>query len=210
MTRFKRRWVVCVPVVGVLLTSLSSAIASEPQDGRELARELRAGGYVIVMRHAASPRETPDAASAAPGNQTRERQLDADGIRTSTAMGVALKQLKIPIGEVWSSPTFRARQTATYAALPEPKLAEALGDGGDSMSAVGTKPAEWLRTKTNQPPGKGTNALLITHFPNLRSAFADLAAGLADGEALVFRPGDSGQARLMGRIRIEDWPKFAN
>jgi phosphohistidine phosphatase SixA len=209
MRTLKRRWVVCTPVLGLLLSNMSAAVGAEPLGGQQLIGALRSGGCVIVMRHAASPREVPDASSAAPGNQSRERQLNADGIRTATAMGVALKGLKIPIGEVWSSPTFRARQTAAYAALPEPKLAEALGDGGESMSSVGEKPAEWLRSRANQAPGVGTNTLVITHFPNLRGAFGDLASGVADGEALVFRPDASGQPNLIGRVKIEDWPKIA-
>ena len=190
----------------LLLLSVASAGAAGPPEGRQLARALQSGGYVIVMRHASSPREVPDAAHAAAGNAGPERQLDAEGIRAATAMGVALKALKIPIGEVWSSPTFRARQTASYAALPKPTLAEELGDGGQSMSATANKAAEWLRARANRPPPPGTNALLITHFPNLRSAFGDLASGVADGEALVFQPGKSGEPRLVGRIRMEDWP----
>jgi phosphohistidine phosphatase SixA len=208
MLSLNPRWILLVSCLGLLLADPPSAVSAEPQAGQELARALGSGGYVIVMRHAASPREVPDAANAAQGNQSRERQLDAAGIRAATAMGVALKGLKIPIGEVWSSPTFRARQTATYAALPEPRLAEALGDGGESMSAVGAKPADWLRSKANQAPHGGTNTVLITHFPNLRSAFGDLATGLADGEALIFRPENSGGPRLLGRIKIEEWPKF--
>jgi hypothetical protein len=45
----------------------------------------------------------------------------------------------------------------------------------------------------------------VTHFPNVSEAFGKDAAGLDDGEALVFRPDDRGRVALVGRIKITDW-----
>jgi phosphohistidine phosphatase SixA len=180
--------------------------AAELPSPAELVRSMRSGGYVLVMRHAASPRERPDAAKAAPGNAALERQLDDSGIAAATRMGAALKQIKLPVGDVWSSPTFRARQTASFIGLPKPTAAEELGDGGQSMSAVQASQANWLRSKASQAPRKGTNTILITHFPNIRSAFGDAASGVADGEALVFHPDGTMPPKIVGRIKMEDWP----
>jgi phosphohistidine phosphatase SixA len=186
-----------------------ATLADETTDASALIPELKSGGYVIVMRHASSPRELPAAQARAPGNTTGERQLDDEGIATATAMGAALKRLAIPIGDVWSSPTFRARQTAKLAGLPEPKTAPEIGDGGQSMQRTGSPQAEWLRKRAATPPPRGTNTLLITHAPNMSGAFGAAAAGLADGEALVFRPDGSAAPNLVGRVKIEDWPKLA-
>src|SRR5690242_12366673 len=79
--------------------------ASELKDSALLA-VLRHGGCVILMRHASAPDARPTARTAAPGNGNRERQLDGEGLADARAMGVALKRLGIPIGEVMSSPTF--------------------------------------------------------------------------------------------------------
>jgi hypothetical protein len=76
--------------------------------GKELIAALRSGGYVILMRHASSPRNTPEAAQADVENVQRERQLDDEGRASARAMGEALRRLHIPIGEVLSSPTYRA------------------------------------------------------------------------------------------------------
>jgi hypothetical protein len=35
------------------------------------------------------------------------------------------------------------------------------------------------------------------------------AAGLADGEALVFRPDGHGKASFVARVKIEDWPQLS-
>ena len=45
--------------------------------GEALVKALRQGGYIIVMRHASSPREAPDKQTANADNVNRERQLDA-------------------------------------------------------------------------------------------------------------------------------------
>src|SRR4029453_2406619 len=84
----------------------------------DLVDALRKGGYVIVMRHASSPREAPDKASANPDNVKLERQLDEAGRASATAMGKAIRDLKIPIGEVFTSPTYRAMETVRLAQLP--------------------------------------------------------------------------------------------
>lgn len=196
--------------VGALaLLCTFGTLADETTDAGALIPELKNGGYVIVMRHASSPREVPAAQARAPGNTNGERQLDDEGIATATAMGAALKRLAIPIGAVWSSPTFRALQTAKLAGLPEPKTAPEIGDGGQSMQRTGSTQAEWLRKQAATPPRRGTNTLLITHAPNMTGAFAAAADGLADGEALVFRPDGSEAPNVVGRVKIEDWPRLA-
>jgi phosphohistidine phosphatase SixA len=169
-----------------------------------LVSALRQGGYVIVMRHASSPREVPDKKTANPDNVNLERQLDEAGRTTAIAMGKALRDLKIPIGDVFTSPTYRAMETVRLGQFGNPKPVVELGDAGQSMQPVQEAQATWLKQKVTQPP-KGTNTLLITHMPNISRAFPDVA-GVADGEALVFQPDGKGGTQLVGRIKIEEWP----
>ena len=56
-------------------------------------------------------------AKSNPDNVPPERQLDEKGRTTAAAMGDALRRLKIPIGEVLTSPAYRARETARLARL---------------------------------------------------------------------------------------------
>jgi len=192
-----------------LLTALSTA-HGQSLSGKELVRALRNGGYVIVMRHASSPPAPPDTAHADVDNIRHERQLDEAGRASARAMGEALRRLHIPVGRVLSSPTYRALETVRLAQLGQPKSYSQLGDAGHSMQAdlTGTR-AAWLRAKVAERPPPGTNTIVVTHFPNVNEAFREDAAGLADGEALVFRPDDRGRVLLVGRIKITDWPQFA-
>ena len=194
--------IACSSMAIVLVTT--AIIGQTP--AAQLIAPLRAGGLVIVMRHASSPREVPSKESAAPGNTKPERQLDDAGRQTATVMGTALRTLRIPISTVLSSPTFRAFQTVRFAGLGEPTAVAELGDGGQNMQAASDAQAAWLRTRVTQVPASG-NTLLVTHMPNISRAFPDWGS-VADGESVVLRP-DGKTFTVLGRIRIEDWPALA-
>lgn len=181
------------------LILLASAVHAQQLQGDALVKALRQGGYVIVMRHASSPREVPDKAAANPDNVKPERQLDQEGRASATAMGKALRDLKIPIGAVLSSPTYRALETIRYAQFGNPQAFPELGDNGQSMQGGTEAQATWLKKKVTEFP-KGTNTLIVTHMPNMSRAFPESTNNLADGEALVFGP-----AGVVARIKIEEW-----
>jgi phosphohistidine phosphatase SixA len=196
--------------VGIVYAAPNAA-HSETMNGTSLVRHLRQGGYVLLMRHAHSPSAPPHRSMANPDNVNLERQLDEVGRETARSMGQAIKKLRIPVGAVLSSPTYRALETVRLAGLGHPQTFPQLGDGGQSMmrDAV-TGEAAWLRTKVSEPPKAGSNTVIVTHMPNIQAAFPQEATGLADGEALVFRPSGQGQADLISRVKIEDWPKLAD
>jgi phosphohistidine phosphatase SixA len=180
----------------------TGAAHAQTLSGEALVKALRQGGYVIVMRHTSSPRNVPDKQTANPDNLKPERQLDEEGRVTAIAMGKALRELKIPIGDVLSSPTYRALETVKYAQLGKARTYEELGDNGQSMQGGTAAQAAWLQKQVTQFP-KGNNTILVTHFPNMSGAFPKDAAGVEDGEALVFGP-----AGLVARIKIGEWARF--
>jgi phosphohistidine phosphatase SixA len=178
--------------------------------GKELVAALRSGGYVILMRHASSPGNPPEAVQADVENVQRERQLDEKGRASARAMGEALRRLHIPIGEVLSSPTYRALQTIKLAQLGQPRSFEELGDGGQSMRAdkSGAR-ASWLKAKASALPGPHENTLIVTHFPNILEAYPQDAVGIADGEALILHPDGHGGATVVARVKIDEWAGLA-
>jgi phosphohistidine phosphatase SixA len=193
-----------------VLLGLAGAASATKLSGAQLVAALRRGGYVIVMRHASSPRTPPDAATADPDNVRHERQLDELGRASAQALGDALRRLKLPLGEVLSSPTYRALETARLAQLTA-KADPELGEAGHSMQTdpTGARGA-WLRARAAMAPARGTDTLLITHFPNIAEAFSSEAGQLEDGEALIFRPDGRGSASLVARIKIDEWPRLAS
>lgn len=194
-------------VAGALLLSAAHAAGPELLSGRALVHALQRGGYVIVMRHASSPSQPPDARTADAANVKRERQLDEHGRASATAMGEALRRLKIPIGQVFSSPTYRALETVRLGRFGTPQPVPELGDGGRSMHGATEAQAAWLQKIVTQFP-KGSNTLVVTHQPDLARAFPQWAAGLGDGEALVFGPDVKGGAVVVARVKIDEWPRL--
>ena len=158
-----------------------------------------------MMRHASSPSEVPDKKTANPDNTKPERQLDEGGRNTAIAMGKTLRNLRIPIGDVLSSPTSRARETVRLAQFGAPQTFAELGDNGQSMQGGTAAQAAWLQKQAAHFP-TGTNTIIVTHLPNISGAFPQLASGLADGEALIFGPDGKGGAILVAVVKIEEWP----
>jgi phosphohistidine phosphatase SixA len=194
--------------LGAMCLLLTTGVAhAQELSGETLLMALRQGGYVIVMRHASSPREVPDKQNANADNVKPERQLDETGRATAAAMGRALRELKIPVGDVFTSPTYRALETIRLAQWANPKPTPELGDNGQSMAGGTEAQAAWLQKIVTHFPA-GTNTLVVTHFPNLTRAFPQQAVGVEDGEALIFASDGNGGAKLVARVKIEDWPKM--
>jgi phosphohistidine phosphatase SixA len=170
--------------------------------GAALVSALQRGGYVLVMRHASSPAVLPDPRTANVDNAKFERQLDEAGRAAADAMGRALKALKIPIGDVLSSPAYRARETVRHLGVTAPQTLDQIGDGGQSMQGGTDAQAAWLRDRVRRLP-TGTNTLIVTHVPNITGAFPETGT-VAEGEMVVFGPG----GRIVGRIPIGEWPQL--
>ncbi len=193
-------------VFPLLLLLLLNPADSEVLLGKTLLAALRSGGYVILMRHASSPLNPPDAAAANADNPRLERQLDEAGRSSARQMGEALRRWHIPIGHVFSSPTYRALETIKFAQLGQAAAFPELGDSGQSMMADKTGDrAAWLKARTAEPPAPGKNTFIVTHLPNIIEAYPEAAEGLADGEALILHPDGRGAARLVARIKIGEW-----
>ena len=211
MSRLLRTvWVLAVGLmVAAIGTTSTGARADDLLTGPGLIRALSRGGSVLVVRHASSPLAKPDQATANADNTGLERQLDEPGRASAKAMGEAIRALHIPVGDVLSSPTYRARETVKFAGLSNPQFVKELGDGGQDMlpDAAGNR-AAWLRDKVKERPQGRKNTVLITHMPNMNGAFPADVAGLADGETLVFQPDGKGSSRLIARIKAEDWPRL--
>lgn len=206
MPMWSRRetWRAVLTMCGVA-TALLRLDAQAPTSDA-LANNLRQSGYVLVMRHASSPRELPTKETANPDNPKLERQLDEAGRKAATAMGEALRVLRIPIGTVLTSPTYRAMETVKFAQLGSPTAVAELGDGGQSMQGVTDAQAAWLRTRVTEVPRSG-NTILVTHQPNLSRAFPDWGP-VADGETVVLQPDGKGGVAVVGRIPIDEWPRL--
>ncbi len=107
--------------LALLATLLSVGNPIHAQDtavltGKALVQELRAGGYNVYFRHAATNwsqsnhiREAGDWTSCDP---SQVRQLSDEGRRSARAVGRAMRALKIPVGRILANPYCRTGETA--------------------------------------------------------------------------------------------------
>jgi phosphohistidine phosphatase SixA len=192
-------------LLSILILAIGTTGGAQNLEGAALVHALEHGGYVLVMRHTSSPSEPPAKDRADAENRGDERQLDEKGRNTATAMGKALHDLKVPVGAVLSSPTYRALETVRFAQLGTARTYTELGDNGKSMQGGSEAQAHWLQHQVTQFPS-GTNTFIVTHNPNITAAFPQIGGPVLDGEALVFGPDGKGGATIVARIKIEEWP----
>ena len=197
-------------IAAVIMMASSAGGSAQSLSGNDLVAALQKGGYVLVMRHATSPLVRPDATIVAPGNTRLERQLNENGHKTAHAMGDALKALRIPIGHILSSPTFRTLETVRELAVGMPDTFNALGDGSEGYEVSSFEDGgRFMRVRASEVPAAGTNTLIVTHLPNVQAAFGAVnAGGFEEGETIIFRP-DGTTGTQVARIKIEEWPRLA-
>jgi broad specificity phosphatase PhoE len=178
-------------------------------DDTDVARALRAGGLVIVVRHGAT---FPDQADTDPlnfDNISAQRNLNDKGKALAKAFGDALRQARIPIGTTYTSKYNRAYETAVLAGFSDIEKTADLTEGGLVVSPnENARRAEAFRKMLGTAPKPGTNTVLITHQPNIVAALGKDWFDVKEGEASLFRP-DNGSYRLIARVQMDEWPRIA-
>lgn len=200
-------------LMACLLTfSFPGRAAGAMLSGMALVQQLRNGGYVLVMRHAQSPDAPPAPGEVQPDNPTAERQLDSQGMASATALGSAIRKLGIPIGRIYCSPTYRARETVRLAGLARPQIVMQLAEpAGGMRGSADLAQSQWLRQAVSDPPSHGTNTLIVTHTPNIVGAFGSAVANITAGEMLVFKPTSRGSAGpIVARITVAQWQRLVD
>ncbi len=165
--------------------------------------ELRAGGFVIFLRHASTDPATESRDGPGLGNCEAQRILSEAGRADARALGEAFRRLGIPAGEIRSSPWCRCLETARLAfgrAEVEPMLASIHGATDDE--ALRARLVAALKAMLGRRPPPGTNTILVGHGFNLAGA---ARVPLAQGEAAVFRPLEGGRFELVAKIGAREW-----
>lgn len=168
--------------------------------GDGLLARLRDGGFTIVIRHAATDRSRPDAATVDLDDCATQRNLSAQGRADAKAIGAAVGRLDIPIGEVWASPYCRSKDTAELAFGRFEVVAglERLYPERDERADERLN-----RRIVDRAPSTGEPNLIISGhgvYPSVLSP----AVAIGEGEAAVYtRAGDG--FGLVDRIEPDEW-----
>lgn len=189
-------------LVGLLVgPAFSQTVAPE-----EVLKTLRAGGYVIVVRHGATHADQADTDPLNLDNVAKQRQLNDKGRADARAVGDAFKTAGVPIGTSHSSRFFRAVETARLIGGKEPQATLDITEGGLVVSPnENNRRAAALRAMVGTVPEAGTNTLIVTHKPNILDALGRDWFEIREGEASIFKPTGDGKYVLVGRVQINQW-----
>lgn len=171
--------------------------------GDALIEALRRGGYILYFRHGLTDHDTYDSDRNNLDNCASQRLLSEAGRQQMRSIGLAIKQLDIPISTVISSPYCRTVETAELA------FGHTLKDAQLKHTVTASKrEAEQqslaLKTMLSTPPvPAGTNTVLSGHTGNLQEATGIWPK--PEGVAIVFRPHGDGKFDYVATILPELW-----
>lgn len=188
------------------------AVADNELTDLELVEALHGGGYNLYFRHAATDWSSSDRV-AEEGDWTscdpaRLRQLSDAGRATALAIGKAIRELGIPVGQVLASPYCRAVETArllgvgqveTTSDVMNLRVAEFFGGRNAIVSTA--------RKRLAMPPIPGTNTVIVAHGNVAREA-TPVYPG--EGEGVVFEPDGMGGFRYVDRLAPSRWIELSN
>lgn len=171
-----------------------------------LFEALKAGGYVIYIRHAKSNMEQADHDPVVISNCATQRLLSDDGRKQAQKIGATFQVMGIHVDYVLSSPYCRAMETAALA-FPsvERKVADMLSYSLGLPKEAAERAAGELKKVLATTPKAGANTVLIGHTSNLKEA-----AGLwpkKEGGALIFRPDGQGAFAFVGTLEPAEFEK---
>lgn len=184
-----------------------TCVAAEP-GGKAMLAALKAGGYVIYLRHDQTDISRSDTDPIDLNDCAKQRPLSDAGRAHARTIGLAFKAADIPIDQVFASPVCRAAETASLA-FPDLKrttpraLVYTLALPKEDLGGA----ADALRKMLATPPPAGANTVLVGHTTNLKEA-----TGLwpkHEGGALIFRPDGHGAFALAGVIDPVEFERAA-
>ncbi|MCZ7588239.1 MAG: hypothetical protein M5U27_05120 [Gaiella sp.] len=187
-------------VAAAVAPTLTAGAAAAPRP--ELAQTLRAGGVVLVVRHAATDFSKADEDPVVLSDCATQRSLSPRGRADARAIGRGSRRLGLAVGKVLSSAYCRTLDTARLAfgrASVAPALLNTIAAEHDARWRAQVRAARRL-IGTRPPPGKVT--VLVTHNILVQQATGQT---LEEGEAIVFRPLGGGRYRVVGRVLPQEW-----
>jgi phosphohistidine phosphatase SixA len=189
----RRRALRTLALPGVVALAPLPVRADEAPVG-PLLDALRAGGCVVLLRHARTVPGVGDPPGFRLNDCRTQRNLSEDGRTQARRIGERLLQAGVPVGPVRSSRWCRCIDTARLAfgrVEPWPVLDSFFAERADAGPGQTAALRDWALGWRG-----ADNALLVTHQVNVTGLTGEW---VAQGEAIVLRP-DGGQLRALGRF----------
>jgi phosphohistidine phosphatase SixA len=176
---------------------ISFAVASVDSDHAEMIERMKAGGHILMIRHARAP-GTGDPANFRIGDCSTQRNLDEGGQEQARAIGNWLRTKGITSARVYSSQWCRCLETAEL--LDMGPVAELPALNSFYELTQNREPnLNALRKFIAEQPSDGALIILVTHFVTI-SAIAD--EGVASGEGVLLKLEKDAPYKIVGRLNF--------
>jgi phosphohistidine phosphatase SixA len=176
------------------LASLLLAVPARAAADEPLWQLLRAGGHVVLMRHAITTPGVGDPAGFRLDDCSTQRNLTDAGRDDARRVGAAFRSRGIPVGRILSSPWCRCLETSRLAfgsVEPWPPLSNLFDNRAREAEQMRA-----LRELAGRRPSGG-NLVLVTH-----GSVVQPLTGIqpAPAELVVLTPDDAGRFKIAGRL----------
>jgi phosphohistidine phosphatase SixA len=189
-----RLWGSVLVLFSGLIALATAGVDSEPT---EIIKRMKAGGHILMIRHALAP-GTGDPANFRIGDCSTQRNLDDRGRMQAKGIGDWLRSNGITSARVYSSQWCRCLETAellemgTVAELPAlNSFYELTQDREPNLKAL----REFI---ADQPPN-GVLIIMVTHLVTI-SAIAD--EGVSSGEGVLLKLNEDAPYEIAGRLNF--------
>jgi phosphohistidine phosphatase SixA len=188
-----------IALAALMYGSQEAAASTQPAADEAAWSLLRAGGQVVVMRHAATTPGKGDPDNFRLGDRSTQRNLSDAGRGQAKRIGEEFRRRGVGLERVLASQYYRCLDTAQLAfarAEEEPALNSAVED--KEQRAKQTEAARKLIVT----PSRGANRVLVTHSVNIRELTGQ---SVEMGEMLILTPGTSPDDgfRVAGRLSVK-------
>jgi phosphohistidine phosphatase SixA len=186
---------------GYLLVCFSGlitlAIAGADSGHAEMIERMKAGGHILMIRHALAP-GTGDPANFQIGDCSTQRNLDDRGRKQAKAIGDWLRLNGINSARIYSSQWCRCLETAKLLEMGSVEELPALNSFYE-MTQNREPNLKALKTFMAQQPSGGVLIILVTHFVTI-SAVTNEA--VSSGEGVLLELNKDAPYEIVGRLNF--------
>ena len=179
------------------LLALLLAVSWEARADEALWGLLKAGGQVVLMRHAVTTPGVGDPEGMVLTDCKSQRNLSDVGRAHARQIGQAFRSRAVPVAQVLSSPWCRCTETARLAFGAEPEISTALSNLFGRSDPQGQQVARF-RTLVSRPPASG-NVVMVSHGSTI---LALTGISPAPAEMVIVTPQGGGKFAVAGRLEL--------
>jgi broad specificity phosphatase PhoE len=182
-----------------LSLALPLGVAWEARADEALWGLLKAGGQVVLMRHAITTPGVGDPQGMVITDCKTQRNLSDQGRAHARQIGQAFRSRGVPVAQVLSSPWCRCLETARLAFGADPEVSTALSNLFGRADPQGRQVARF-RTLVSRRSTTG-NVVMVSHGSTI---LALTGISPAPAEMVIVTPQGGGKFAVAGRLEVPE------